>query len=39
MFAIVKEMSSKGHDLLSWAQATADACQFFIELAHLYRLK
>ena len=39
VFAIVKQMNSNGHDLLSWAQVPADGCQFFIQLAHLYGLE
>ena len=39
MFAIVKEMNSKGYDLLSWVQVPADGCQFFTQLANLYWLK
>jgi hypothetical protein len=39
VLTLVKEMNSKGYDLLSLAQVSADGCQFFIELTHLYRLK
>jgi hypothetical protein len=36
---VVKEMDSKGYDLLSAVQVSADGCQFFTQLAYFYRLK